>query len=215
VRRGRRRPREAGVVREPTVNRTPLAVMVGLIAVMVIGAVAADSLKSESSTVPPEPLDNARAVLLQSGDGVARTVVVPPCRTPPETTANDIAAGRPVPNAVLFRLSRSGAAQAVLVPECIRGSTAVTAGGDLPAAAFVLPVGVRATANPTLQIGAQSQVIVPAGSSARAIVVPPCAGARPRPSGTPAMPAAAGTPGSDVVLDEPRGDTDVVIAPSC
>ncbi|MDQ3609849.1 MAG: hypothetical protein M3459_13280 [Actinomycetota bacterium] len=202
-------------MREPAVNRTPLAVMVGLVVVMVIGAVAADSLKGKkTSTEPPVPVDNARAVLLPAGDGVDRRVVVPPCRTPPETTANDLAAGRPVPNAAVFRLSGSGEAQAVLVPDCIRGSTAVTAGGDLPAAAFVLPVGVRAATNPTLQIAAQSQIIVPAGSGARTVVVPPCTGARPRPSGTPTTPAAAGVPGSDVVLD-PSGETDVVTAPSC
>ena len=201
-------------MREPAVNRTPLAVMVGLVAVLVIGAVVADSLKGKSTTEPPGPLDNARAVLLPAGDGIDRRVVVPPCNTPPESTANDVAAGRPVPNAALFRVSGTGEAQAVLVPDCIRGSTAVTAGGDLPAAAFVLPVGVRAAANPTLQIGAQSQIIVPAGSSARTVVVPPCTGARPRPSGTPTTPAAGGATGSDVVLD-PREGTDVVTAPSC
>jgi len=201
-------------VKEQSVNRTPFAVMVGLVVVMVLGSVAADSLKSESSTNPPAPLDNARAVLLPSGDGIDRTVVVPPCRTPPETTADDVQAGRPAPNAVLFSLSSAGEAQAVMVPECIRGSTAVTVDGDLPAAAFVLPVGIREAANPRLQIGAQSQLIVPAGSSVRTVVVPPCTGSRPRPSGTPATPAAAGATGSDVVLD-PRGDTDLVTAPSC
>ena len=202
-------------MREPAVNRTPLAVMVGLVVVLVLGAVAAASLKGKKTTTePPGPLDNARAVLLPAGDGVDRRVVVPPCRTPPETTANDVAAGRPAPNAVMFQVSATGEAQAVLVPDCIRGSTAVTATGDVPTAAFVLPVGVRAPANPTLQIGAQSQVIVPAGSSARTVVVPPCTGARPRPSGTPTTPAAAGAPGADVVLD-PRGGTDVVTAPSC
>lgn len=201
-------------MREPAVNRVPLAVMVGLVAVLVIGAVAADSLKSKGTTEPPGPLDNARAVLLPAGDGIDRRVVVPPCNTPPESTANDVAAGRPAPNAAMFQLSGADEEQAVLVPDCIRGSTAVTAGGDLPAAAFVLPVGVRAAANPTLQIGAQSQIILPAGSSARTVVVPPCTGARPRPSGTPTTPAAAGATGSDVVLD-PREGTDVVTAPSC
>lgn len=201
-------------MREPAVNRVPLAVMVGLVAVLVIGAVAADSLKSKGTTEPPGPLDNARAVLLPAGDGIERRVVVPPCNTPPESTASDVAAGRPAPNAAMFQLSGGDDEQAVLVPDCIRGSTAVTAGGDLPAAAFVLPVGVRAAANPTLQIGAQSQIILPAGSSARTVVVPPCTGARPRPSGTPTTPAAAGATGSDVVLD-PREGTDVVTAPSC
>lgn len=201
-------------MREPAVNRVPLAVMVGLVAVLVIGAVAADSLKSKGTTEPPGPLDNARAVLLPAGDGIDRRVVVPPCNTPPESTANDVAAGRPAPNAAMFQLPGAGEEQAVLVPDCIRGSTAVTAGGDLPAAAFVLPVGVRAAANPTLQIGAQSQIILPAGSSARTVVVPPCTGARPRPSGTPTTPAAAGATGSDVVLD-PHEGTDVVTAPSC
>lgn len=202
-------------MREPAVNRTPLAVMVGLVLVMVIGAVAANSLKGKGNTEPPGPLDNARALLLPAGDGIDRRVVVPPCNTPPETTANDVAAGRPVPNAVLFGLTGAQEGQAVLVPDCIRGSTAVTSGGDVPAAAFLLPVGFRASANPTLQIGAQSQLIVPAGSSARTVVVPPCTGARPRPSGTPTTPAAAGAPGADVVLDDPRGGTDVVTAPSC
>ncbi len=202
-------------MREPAVNRTPLVVMVGLVLVMVIGAVAADSLKGKKGTTePPGPLDNARAVLLPAGDGIDRTVVVPPCNTPPESTANDVSAGRPAPNATMFQLSAADEGQAVLVPDCIRGSTAVTAGGDLPAAAFVLPVGVRAAANQTLQVGAQSQVIVPAGSSARIVVVPPCTGARPRPSGTPTTPAAAGATGSDVILD-PREGTDVVTAPSC
>lgn len=186
-------------------NKTAYVTIGVLIFLLVVGVALAG--KPKSKTTPPKPLSNARAVLV-SGGGVARTIVVSPCNTPVASTEREIAAGRPAPNAVTLGLPAGPDARAVLVPDCLKASAGATASGSLPAAAFVLPIGTRVAANTTLQIGAQTQILVPSGSRARTVIVPPCS----------AVPAKRPVPGrngrQDVVLS-PGGGTDTATAPEC
>lgn len=188
-------------------GNTTVYVTIGVLFVLLLLGGAAGS-KPKPKPPAPKPLDNARAVLLAGGDGVTRTLVVPPCNAPVGSTERDVAAGRPPPNAVILELPAGSEPRAVLVPDCLEASAGVTASGSLPAAAFVLPIGTRAAANPTLQVGAQTQIIVPAGSRAHTIIVPPCSGA----ASSQPVPNQRGR--QDVVLS-PNAGTDRATAPDC
>jgi len=191
-------------------NKTVYVTIGVLLLLLGVGSALGEIVsKSQSAPPPPPPapLDNARAVLLAGDDGVTRTVVVAPCNTPVAATKREVAAGRPAPNAVTVELPADPEGRAVLVPDCLEASAGATASGSLPAAAFVLPIGTEAAENKVLQIGAQTQVIVPGGSPVRTVIVPPC-------SGTPAKPAPGNRGEQDVVLS-PASGTDTATAPEC
>ncbi|MGI8623817.1 MAG: hypothetical protein ACR2NB_10120 [Solirubrobacteraceae bacterium] len=159
-------------------NRSVWVIIGGLLLVLLIGSDLGGKSKP-APPPPPKPLDNARAVLVAGGDGVARTIVVPPCNAPPVSAPQDGSAAQSTPNGVTLRLSAAPAARVVLVPDCVKKSTggAFKASGELPASAFVLPVGSQAPGSPALKVGAQTQVLVPGGSRAATVIVAPCTGA--------------------------------------
>jgi hypothetical protein len=154
-------------------NRTVLWVICGIIVVFVLGGVVIGK-KSEpkKSTTPP---DSARAVVVPTDD-VSRTVVVSPCNTPASETVADAESGRPTPDSVRFELPQGSGARAVLIPHCNAKTGAATASGDLPAAAFVLPVGTKVPSYKANSVGAQLQVLLPTETEVRTVVVPPCSG---------------------------------------
>lgn len=182
-------------------NKTPLIAGGVLILVVFIGALLATGGKKKSK--PPAPPVSARAVVLPANR--ARTVVVPPCNTPVSTTARNAARGRPTPGATTLQLLAERGSHTLLVPHCQPTETgSTTADGGIPSAAFLLGTSRRLPKDREGRIEsdgvvAQSQLLLPGGSSASTIVVPPCIE---KPTGT----------GRDAVLS---GDSDPVVAPAC
>jgi len=155
-------------------NRT-VYVIIGVLALLLLIGSSVGG-KSKSAAAPPKPVDNARAVLVAGGDGVDRTIVVAPCNAAAESV-QDGSAPRPTANSVALQLPAAPAPRIVLVPDCVeKRSGAFTASKELPAAAFVLPVGSRTPGSPALKVAAQTQVLVPRGSRAAIVIVPPCTG---------------------------------------
>jgi hypothetical protein len=182
-----------------TRNRT-VWIAIGVLALLlIIGSAAGGGKSKTSKPPPPPPLDNARAVIISGGDGSARTVVVSPCQAPVASTRQNVGKHRPTRNAVVFETPAQPAARIVLVPDCIKPDPGQTASGESPAAAFVLPVGSQKPSSPTLKVAAQTQVLVPRGSRATTVIVPPCTGAAVK---------------RDVVLSPGPGTT-VATAPAC
>jgi hypothetical protein len=156
-------------------NRIPFIVGGVLIVVFAVGIVAfGGSKKSKGATVPPE---NARALSVPANQ--ARTVVVAPCNTPVQQTAASAAKGQPTPGATTFQLPRGGGVRFVLVPHCQPKAGVTEDPGAIPSAAFVLANGQRPVEGQggNLSVAganARTQLILPNGSGARTIVVPPC-----------------------------------------
>lgn len=175
-------------------NRTIWLSIGGLALALIIGAAVAGGGKSKSTPLPPPPLDDARAVLIAGADNTDRTLLVPPCNGPPGSARRNLAAGRPTSNSVVLRVPASLSARVVLVPDCVKGTS-----DEAPAAAFVLPVGSQSPRSGALKLVAQTQVLVPRGSRAKTLIVPPCAGDVPK---------------QDTILS-PEAPTPVVTAPRC
>lgn len=192
-------------------NRTLFAIMAAVALAFIIGGLAVG--KKKTSTEPPLPPGNARALVVPTDDA-ARTVVIAPCGTDPEETARDARQDENTPNTVRFEFPRRGGDRAVLVPDCspqagVSGSTS-----GLPAAAFVLPVGTKENRLYVPPLRSESQVLVPAGSDARTVVLTPCTGQLGGEGGRPA-PARAGGGNQDAVLEPEPGEGDLVTAPLC
>jgi hypothetical protein len=184
-------------------NKIPWIVGGVLIAVLVIGVLAFTGGKKESKapTVPPE---SARALALPAKRPY--TVVVPPCNTPVQQTSRLAARGEAVPGATTLELRRASSVRFVLVPHCQPNGGVTSAPGNLPSAAFVLPGGERPTEGQggsftSGGVTARTQLILPDGSSASTVVVPPC---RKRTAGK-----------RDVVLGERNAGARTVVAPTC
>jgi hypothetical protein len=184
-------------------NKLPWVVGGILIAVLVVGALALGGDK-EKKAAPVAPPENARALSLPVNR--ARTVIVPPCNTPVPQTTRSAARGQGTPGATTLALPRGSGVRFVLVPHCLPDAGVTSAPGNLPSAAFVLPGAERPTEGQRGsfiygELNARTQLILPNGSTARTIVVPPCA---------------KKTAGKrDVVLDAPRAGSRTVVAPSC
>ena len=109
-----------------------------------------------------------------------RRVIIPPCGTgvPVASVKPDSLAK--TPGSVAFLLKRGRGDRLVLVPRCRASQDAQPSeGANLPAAAFVLPVGAQVTAGRggSAQAGTelvQSQLFIPANSSIKDVVVPRC-----------------------------------------
>lgn len=168
--------------------RTPLLVIAGVAFVLLVGGLVAPK-KSKAPPVPPPPPADARAIVL-SGDGTTRTIVIPTCG---ETT--------PGPDGNV-RFSLSGT-RTVLVPDCA-APTSPPSSAPKQSSALVLPVGADKLVDAALLVGTRQQVLVPAGSKARTIVVPPCIHGR-----APGGPAKH----QDVIIS-PAGAT-TATAPAC
>jgi hypothetical protein len=153
-------------------SRTPWVVMVLLVLGLGIGAAA----NTEPEPKPEQEI--SRAVLVPTES--ERRIIVPPCGTgvpvasiPPEELAK-------TPGTVAFKLKEGRGDRIVLVPRCRASQGAAPSeGANVPAAAFVLPVGARVTAGRggSAEAGTElvhSQLVVPANSEIQTVVVPRC-----------------------------------------
>ena len=195
-------------------NRTLLWIMLAIAALFVIAALAVGS-SSSTTTTPPVPPGNARALVVPSDDA-RRTVIIAPCGTEVEDTARRSRrdGAESVPNTIRFVFPREGGDRAVLVPDCSPQAGVSGSNSGLPAAAFVLPVGTKENRLQVPPLRAESQVIVPAGSDARTVVLTPCTGQLGGEGGRPA-PAREGGANQDAVLEPEAGQGDLVTAPQC
>jgi hypothetical protein len=189
------------------VAKNPVPWIVGgalIVLLVVIGAVVSGG-GSKSKSKAKSPPEGGRAVVLPVER--ARTVVVPPCDTPVSTTARNAAAGRGTPGATTLALPKGPGVRTLLVPHCLPRTGATNAAGDLPSAAFIVAGSERLTEGQEGDVtadgvAARSKVILPDGSDATTIVVPPC---RKKATGK----------ARDVVLSAASGTPNVVVAPSC
>jgi hypothetical protein len=126
-----------------------------------------------------EPHQEAsRAVLIPTD--TARRVVVPPCGTGTPVASKPADALAKTPGSVAIILKAQRGDRIVLVPRCRASQGAQPSEGvNLPSAAFVLPIGARVTAGRggSAEAGTelvQSQLLVPARSPIKTVVVPRC-----------------------------------------
>jgi len=149
---------------------------------------------------------SARAVVLTASQ--TRTVVVPPCNTPVSATAGTAARDRPIPGATTVELPQGRGSRTLLVPNCQPTRTgSMTADGAIPSAAFVLGASEPLSKDregriESFGVIAESQLLLPGGSSTSTIVVPACTK---KPAGKE----------RDVVLSAASGNSDLAVAPQC
>lgn len=170
----------------------------GLVLLLVAVSIAASALKGKK----PAP-KGARALIVPTADR-ARTVVVPPCNTGEPVTGATAASQVRTLGATAVQLPRGSGTRVVMIPRCTAGAgTTANPGANLPSAAFVLRIGARVPPDRTGALGGfRSQLIVPTGSQASTIVVPPCTG--------------EGASGRRAVVLAPRaGQSHTALAPSC
>jgi hypothetical protein len=194
-------------------NRTVFVIMAVIAALFLLGGVFIGKTKEEEMPPPPAPPGNARALVLPSDDA-ARTVVVAPCNTDPEETADDAREDRATPNTVRFEFPRGGGDRALLVPDCSPKAGVSGSNSGLPAAAFVLPVGSKENRLQMPLLRAESQALVPQEGKAKTVVISPCTGQLGGEAGKPA-PSREGGDNQDAVLEPEEGQGDLVVAPLC
>jgi hypothetical protein len=178
-------------------NRTAVSVIVAMIAAFVVGGLAVGTKKKSASA---KIQAGVRAVIVPTAD-TPRRVVVGPCEAPARLTVRNVAAGRPTPGATTVELPRSPGTRAVVVPGCRAG---LGPGANLASAVFVPKPGALTGTSPGGR--PQSRVLVPTGSEATTIVVPPCG---------PATTAGKATKRPDVALPARAGGDGAVSAPPC
>ena len=183
-------------------NRVPWIVGGVLVAAFAIGAIV---LGGEEVPPPPPPVpnppENSRALSLQTNR--TRLLVVSPCGQPVAETARQAREGRAPVGATRVELPEAAGDRTVLVPHCQTegGVTASgTASGAMVAASGRQLTEAQGGGLLSGPLVAKSQVILPGGSSAAIVVIPPCR--------TPDA-----TQGRDAIL--PVEETEVAIAPSC
>lgn len=182
-----------------------------VIAIIVAGYFAAQ--KSPKSAVVP----GERAVLVPTD--ATRTVIVVPCGTGAAVATTNAAKALNTIGSVAVTFPAGHGTRVVMVPKCNGGHAGVAGLTNLPSAAFVyqagtpLPVigGARSvsfsssssseSSSAANRFSAELAVTLPAGSSARNIVVGPCE--RSRYNGA-----------ADTLL-QPSKDPTTAIAPSC
>ena len=184
-------------------NRVPWIVGAVLIVVLAVGALLSSGSKKAMS--PASQPESARAVVLPARR--ARTVVVPPCNTAVRTTASNAARGQAIPGATEVELPAGRGVHTLMVPHCQPQTGATNAAGNIPSAAFVLGGNARLpkTRDGALisdGVVAKSELILPDGSSASTVVVPPCA-------------KKFANKGRDFVISAAKGNSALAIAPSC
>lgn len=167
-------------------NRVAWGVLGGLVLVMLIAGIAYPKKKPPSPVPPPPPAD-ARGVVLNAG-GTARTIVVPACGSTSAASAG----------AVRFQVSGT---RTILIPDC-QGTVAQGSDAAHRPSALVLPIGATKLIDRQLQVGIRSQVLVPAGSTARTLVIPACLAGK-----------ATKAKHQDVILSKSSGTT--AAAPAC
>jgi hypothetical protein len=189
-------------------NRTLFYIIGAVVALFLIVGLVKGSKKT--STTPPEPPANARAVVVPTDDA-ARTVIVAPCETAVADTTRDAEKNVSTPNTVRVKLPRGSGDRAILVPHCNQSGAVAP---SVPSAAFILTVGSRSKELQVPPLRAESQVLVPSGGKARTVVVSPCTGKIGGVAGRPS-PAAAGGRQQDVVLEPQKSGSTVATAPQC
>lgn len=194
-------------------NKTLLWIMLVVAALFLIAGTTLGKKESKSSSEPPLPPGNARAVVLPTDDA-ARTVVIAPCGTDPDETARDAQEDRSTPNTVRLQFPRGGGDRALMVPDCSPWAGVSGTRSGVPAAAFVLPVGTKENRLQVPPLRAESQVVVPKEGKAKTVVVSPCTGQLGGEAGRPA-PAREGGANQDAVLEPEEGQGDTVTAPLC
>jgi hypothetical protein len=171
---------EAPARRRPVGNRTAWGAVLGIVALLIIGAVVVGKKSSSSSTIN----QGARAVVVPTADA-ARTVLVPPCGTGVKVASADTAALANTTGTTQIGFPQGQGVRIVLVPKCAGGHAASAGTSGVPSAAFVPMTGTRIPAVKPGSGGsgaprvadpgsAQSQLTVAAGSPIRTIVVSPC-----------------------------------------
>ena len=183
-------------------NRVPWIVGGLLTAAFVIGGLLAGGEEVPPPPPVPNPPENSRALSVQTNR--TRLLVVSPCGARPGRAARPVAEGRRAPTgSTVVELPEAGGDRTILVPHC-QNDRGVTASGTA-SAAMVAASGrqlaeVQGGGLSTGPLVAKSQVILPGGSAAEIVVIPPCR--------TPDA-----TQGRDAIL--PVGRERVAIAPSC
>ena len=205
-------PVEATDPEEPTGprNRTLYWIIGTIIALFVIGGLAIGKKEPAKPGQPPAP-PNARAIVVPTDD-VARTIVVSPCQTNVEDTAQDAEDETSTPNTVRVELPKGSGDRAVFVPHCSPQSGGVSSGR--PAAAFILPMGSKSKTLQMPPLNAESQLLVQTESEARTVVVPPCTGQIGGEAGRPS-PEIEGGREQDVVLEPEEEGSELAVAPQC
>jgi hypothetical protein len=185
-------------------TRTPLIVIAGLAVALILIALVADALKGPSTAN-----EGTRAVIVPTSDR-SRAVVVPPCNTGAQITPRDAPREMHTIGSTVIALPQAPGTRLVLVPRCSKMNGVGTSGTvNLPSAAFVLKVGTRITAGKGSAAKAvspsnvHSQLVVPSGSSAGTIVVPPCS-----------LRSGSGK-GAAVVVSPPAAGSETSLAPPC
>jgi hypothetical protein len=187
------------------VNRVALIVMLGI--VVVFGGIA---IAMKKKTTQPKQ-EASRLVRVPTER--TRQVIVPPCGTGTNVAATKPQALTQTPGTIAFRLSRNNGDRLVLVPRCRASQGAAASEGvNLPSAAFILPIGAQVTAGRggSAQAGTEkveSQLVVPANSSIKTIVVPRCLET--------AQEAEKNATGRTLILDPLRGRPSAALAPPC
>lgn len=160
----------------PGTNRAVWMVIAALVVVFVIGGIVAGKKKTSNVNA------GTRAVIVPSDDA-ARTVLVAPCGTGTNVTAQSPASLLDTTGTVAFTLPQGLGTRIVLIPRC------ASALNSLPSAAFVLKPGTPVPApngGPSSAAaapgGENSQLIVPTGSPTRTVVVAPCNSHSPTPA---------------------------------
>lgn len=188
-------------------NRTLLAIMAVLVLGLGVGAAVLDKKKEK----PKPKQDIARALLVPTEH--ERRVIVPPCGTGVPVASIDADELATTPGAVAIVLKKGRGDRILLVPRCTASQGAAPSeGANLPSALFVLPVGANIDAGRAGSVEAgtelvQSQLVVPANSPIRTVVVPRCIESRDA--------AEASATGRSVILDPAKGQPDTALASPC
>jgi hypothetical protein len=187
------------------VTRTVWIVMGVLVLALAIPGILMKDVKS----VPHQEV----ARLIRVPTEKARRVIVPPCGTGVPVTTAPPATLAKTPGSVAFRLKQGRGDRLVLIPRCRASqSAAPSEGANLPAAAFVLPVGAQVTAGRggSAEAGTelvQSQLFIPANSSIRDVIVPRCIESKPQ--------AVETATGRTLILKPQPGRKTAAIGPPC
>jgi hypothetical protein len=154
------------------VTRTVWIVMVLLILGIGIPAI----IETTPHTTPRQ--EAARLVRVPTE--VQRRVIVPPCGTGVNVSAETPDSLAKTAGSIVFLLKQGRGDRLVVIPRCQASEGAKPSEGvNLPSAAFVLPIGAELSAGRagSIQAGTelvQSQLVIPANSPIKTVVVQRC-----------------------------------------
>jgi hypothetical protein len=192
-------------------TRVVWIVMIGLVLALGIPAAVMKSEEEKMQTFPEQ--EAARVVLVPTEK--TRRIIVPPCGTGTNVTTRSPDNLAKTPGSVVFLLQKTTATDTrlVLVPRCRASHGAAPSEGvQLPAAAFILPIGANITAGRggSAQAGTelvQSQLVVPNASPIVDVVVPGCIESKEQAEKT--------ATGRALILDPQQERREATLAPPC